>query len=414
MCLGAHDAVTAMLAEQAGAPAIFAVSSVSGGSLGAAAWISTLAGQPDGQRCRTDPTPASPSAEQVTRADRALVMLGDDVLAPALAGMLIDDIPRALLGWIPVGAGLGILRGGDRGEAQERGFEMLWRQATRQAWHDPAGRPLPFHRGFLELAYNGTGKPRAGMPIWLPNATDTESGRRVLPTAFASNEARQWPFRDTRDALALLGADLPISVVLHNSARSPVISPAGELAPLRLVRDLADRAHDEAPTSVVDGGYFENGGLLTALELAEWLQGPEASKAAGGRTIEPIIVQATADADRTVTGESVVRCGTPRDDPATSGPRTHQQPMLTAASGPTPPRDGLADALQRRVRDSLCPREGHPSQSWFHFYLHAPPRADLPMNWALSDSAATWIWHRALSATDNAAEMTRLRATAAQ
>ena len=406
-----RDIETALPPPGAGAPAIFAVSSVSGGSFGAGAWISTIAGQPDGQRCRTDPATA---ADGVTRADRALSMLGGDVLSPLLAGMIIDEVPHALFGWIPVAAGANPPRGGDRAEALERGIEHLWHAGGLRASEDPAQRPMGFDRGFLDLFYGDTGKPRAGMPLWLPNATDSPAGQRVVPSAFASDDPRQWPFRDTGDALALLGADLPIATAIDNSARLAFLLPAGELVPLHRSRDLTDRHYHERPAAVVDGGYFDNTGLVTAVELAEWLRGQEGTQAAGGRPVAPIIIEASADGVRTVGGEAVVRCGgMPKDDPSVAGAASLRPYMLGAVVGPTPPGGDHAGLLQRQVRDTWCARGAHPGQAYFHFYLHAPPEAKLPVNWTLSDAAAAWIWRRAMQSCDNAQEMLRLRTAAA-
>ena len=401
---------TALPPPEPGTPAIFAVSSVSGGSLGAGAWISTIAGQPDGQRCRTDPTAVPPLGDGVTRADRALSTLGGDVLSPLLTGMLIDDVPRALFGWIPLATGAPPSRGGDRAEALERGLERLWHAGGVRASDDPAQRPMSFDRGFLDLFYGARGEPRTGMPLWLPNATDSVAGRRVVPSAFTSDDPRQWPFRDTGDALALLGADLPIATAIDNSARVAFLLPAGELVPLRRPRDLTDRHYHERPTSVVDGGYFDDTGLVTAVELAEWLRGAEGRQAAGDRPVEPIIIEASADGVRAVGGESVVRCGgLPKDDPSAAGAAGARPSMLTAVIGPAAPGGDHAGLLQRQVRDAWCPRAGHPGQAYFHFYLHAPPEADLPLNWTLSDAAAAWIWRQAMRSCDNAQELLRLR-----
>jgi hypothetical protein len=405
-----RDVEAALPPPGAGAPAIFAVSSVSGSSLGAGAWISTIAGAPDGARCRN---PAPEAADRASRADRALAALGGDLVGAPLAGLLIDEIPRALIGWIPALAGGAPLRGGDRAEAAERGIELLWQRASRAAWDDAEGWPLPLDRGFLVPYYTASGMPRTGVPLWIANATDSRSGRRVLTTPLSSADPRQWPFRDAGDALALTGADLPASTVIVNSARAAVLFPPGELVPLSPAADIASPRYDQPTTAVVDGGYFDDNGLLSAVELAEWLQGPEGRRAAGGRPVEPILVEANADADRAVGGESVVRCGPlPADNPDGASPHRLRLGLLASPIGPESTRGGLARTLERRVRDAFCPRAGQPAQGWFQFYLHAPPEAAMPINWALSDAAATWIWQGAMHTFDNAAEMARLRTAA--
>ena len=61
-------------------------------------------------------------------------------------------------------------------------------------------------------------------------------------------------FIDSLDALHVLGNDVRASTAAHNSARFMYISPAGDLG--------------SAHGSVIDGGYFENFGALSALEIA--------------------------------------------------------------------------------------------------------------------------------------------------
>jgi hypothetical protein len=53
--------------------------------------------------------------------------------------------------------------------------------------------------------------------------------------------------------------DIRLSTAAHNSARFPIISPAGEIRNRK--HQIVDR--------IVDGGYFENYGALGAIELAQ-------------------------------------------------------------------------------------------------------------------------------------------------
>ena len=419
-----RDVETALPPKDKGGPAIFAVSSVSGGSLGAAAWASVLAGQRDGDHCRTRPdTVAWGTNPALIRADAALSQLGQDVLSAPLAALLVDDMPRAVLGWVPALFGYQA-RGNDRGQVQERSFDRLWNDASREAWKGESSGPVPFKRGFLRLAYGSDRQPLAGMPLWLPNSTEAESGRRIIPTAFASDTPTQWPFRETGDMLALLGADLPIAAAVLNSARFAYLSPTGELIPAETADRLTDARHGERPANVIDGGYFDNSGMQTALELAEWLTtSPAARQAAGGRDILPILVQVTADGERAVVGDKVLRCDTPpRDDPASSDALERPVQGLAPVLGLNASRNNHGALLQRTAHDTWC-RGFQPNirfepdssfqaeeQTYFHFYLHAPPDADVPLNWTLSDRVATWIWRDAMSVSDNRREMERLRA----
>jgi hypothetical protein len=398
------QSVQAALPPGPGRPAIFAISSVGGGALGAGAWVSLVAGQEAVIRCRTE---AAVPPAPVSAADRALSRLGGDAVAPLFAGLLADDVPHALLGWLPVLFG-DAAGGGDRAAAFAHGLGELWRRANQE----PAGLPwthgaVPFGDPYLRLFYTAGAHPRAGVPLWLVQTTDAATGRRVLFTPFASDTAATWPFRDSGDALATLGADVSISAVITNAARAAFLLPPGTLLPQR-----AGRPADDSPVSVIDGGYFDDTGLLTALELGSWLQGPEARAAAGGRQVEPILVEVSAVTDPALGGEAVVRCGSPRRNPATPGLAAPPRRLLGPVIGPDGPHADFAGVLERVARDRYCARAEKPSQAYFHFALQAPPQGSLPLNWVLSRPAAVWIWRHAMQSCDNALELARLAAVA--
>ncbi|WP_271893335.1 hypothetical protein [Candidatus Phyllobacterium onerii] len=204
-------------------PYLFAISGVSGGSVGATAFEAALA-ERDKRSCRVgvkDPT-----------CPRATMFLTADFLAPALANLVFVDAPSSFLphfGQV------------DRGTALERSFEY--------ASGDLLARP------FLSLFPYKKDSAAEGKTLWRPvlllNATHEETGKRII-TGHVLIERNV--FIDSLDALHVLGKDVRASTAAHNSARFTYISPAG---------DLGDRRG-----SVIDGGYFENYGALTALELA--------------------------------------------------------------------------------------------------------------------------------------------------
>jgi hypothetical protein len=117
-------------------------------------------------------------------------------------------------------------------------------------------------------------------PILLLNATHEETGNRVI-TAHVLIERNV--FIDSLDALRILGQDIRASTAAHNSARFTYVSPAGDLG------------HRNG--SVIDGGYFENFGALSALELAH-----AATRALNGDSNEPpkvklVILMISSDPD---------------------------------------------------------------------------------------------------------------------
>lgn len=204
------------------APHLFAISGVSGGSLGAAVFDALLA----------EPNPGKFK-------DKAHDILSQDFLSPTLAAMLYPDLVQRFLPFpIPCF---------DRGRALEMGWEKAWRDtmgSNRMA------------ESFVDLWKPG---PREWMPSLFLNGTSVEKGNRIITT----NLRLTTVFLDAEDAADKLGqhslpatkagCHIPLSTAAHQSARFTFVSPAGR---------FPDGSH------IVDGGYFENSAATTALEIA--------------------------------------------------------------------------------------------------------------------------------------------------
>ena len=150
-------------------PTVFAVSSVSGGSLGVAAYMALLRNLPADQLCAQGST----DARKAQMAWLGKMPLAHDALGPLLAATVAVDAPRALLS--PFAALVRWMSGsqpwgGDRAEWIERAFEGIWKDATPQ----PDG--ILFDAPFLSLFYDGPHRIRPGMPIWIANGTETGTG----------------------------------------------------------------------------------------------------------------------------------------------------------------------------------------------------------------------------------------------
>ena len=191
----------------------FAISGVSGGSLGAAVFATLLAARPEDFRL----------------ASREV--LSHDYLAPTIARLLGSDLPQQFLP-VPILP--------DRGSAMERSWEVSWRKVSEGALARP----------FLEL---GLGH----RPFLFLNGTEVETGRRVVFSPVRIDPAN---FQNAEDGIELLGGDLPTSAAAHLSARFTYVSPAGTIQRARPVR------------RIVDGGYFENSGAATASEIVRFLK----------------------------------------------------------------------------------------------------------------------------------------------
>ena len=203
-------------------PYLFAISGVSGGSVGATAFDAALAERDENPSCKVGDA----------KCPLATTFLTADFLAPALASWVFTDTPASFL------PDLGL---GDRGTALERSFE------------DASGGLLT--RPFLSLFPYTKAQAAEANALWRPilllNATHEETGKRII-TGHVLIERDV--FIDSLDALYVLGKDVRASTAAHNSARFSYVSPAGDLGNLH--------------GWVIDGGYFENYGALSALELA--------------------------------------------------------------------------------------------------------------------------------------------------
>lgn len=233
----------------------FAISSVSGGSLGATLFTA-LARDAAGDGARLacaagarDSAAAHPYSTCVRR------FMADDFLSPLLAKTVAPDFAQRFLP-IPI-------RRFDRAIGLERSWEHSYRAAT--------GSPT-FSRGLRALA--GDSSARDIVPALLLNTTHVETGRRYVASAFALDSV----LHDGVDLLGLLNADMRLSTAVHNSARFPFVSPAGHL----------DRRDGEELGRVVDGGYFENSGLVTLREVLALLR--ERSRSRGASALRPVVL----------------------------------------------------------------------------------------------------------------------------
>jgi hypothetical protein len=369
-----------------GNAAVFAVSSVSGGSLGAAAYMAVK--QVVQPRCGR---PSTVAAEALSRLNND--HLGGDALGPLLAGALLADTPRAL--FAPVAAVVRLAahlapRGGDRAEALERAFERLWHEDLAQAGMAKVQGFPEFSAPFLSLAYDTTGGLRPGMPLWIVNGTDVSTGGRMLTAPFSTEGDAEWPFRASSDVLGILGADVEISTAINNGARFPYLEPSGELLPVDTPTTMQEQMRGDRP-ELVDGGYFDNEGLQTALELADWLR----RQKVGQQEVRPILIQATANADiDAAVRATVVRCpNRPVDQPTRLPTSPHTLQLLTPVIGLYNVRGAHAAVLLREVRDRYCQAaaDGGEDRSFFHFYLFNSPDRDIPLNWLLSPAIVDTI-----------------------
>lgn len=223
------------------ARSVFAISGVSGGSVGGGVfWAIRASGVCDGPRAGDDCH---------RRGVRAV--LEHDYLSPALAGLFFRDaidsvVPVSALFPQPI----------DRGRALENVLaRRLADWIAAETGRPPADNPM-------HLAMSRSWSPDAGLPLLLMNATDVASGGLVVLS----------PVRDV--TLNLPGrlripeaGDVAVVTAMVTSARFPLVSP-----PLRVRVEEPDPAGAQGATRVVtrqlvDGGYYDNSGLETLSDL---------------------------------------------------------------------------------------------------------------------------------------------------
>lgn len=340
------------LAPVAGEPLLarhlFAASGVSGGSLGLAAYVGLL---------------HAPAGTQPLE-QRAQVFLGHDFLAPALANLLFVDFTQR---WLP-GAWFD-----DRARALTRAWEEAAREQGITAFAEP----------FADLYRGADGGMDLATPVLLLNSTTVGQGRRFVQHPFRRQGAPARPaWTAADDGAAWLDPRLPLSEAVLNSARFTYVSPAGTLEAAAL--------HPPAPATLqlVDGGYFENSGASTLLEVMHWLRELAARR---GQHLRFIVLHLSNDPQL--------------EDFVDAHDRAHVMPFYSAAC-PAPiglPDAGLSGEVSAPVRALLQTREARGSYArtqWLaalHIDAGDPARGDIlwhfrlcggdypmPLGWTIS------------------------------
>jgi len=344
--LGAlHDAVGPEFPQR-----LFAVSGVSGGSVGATTYRALVA-LPTGQFASACPKRMGECAQRV---------LGHDLLGPTSAALLYPDL---LQRFVP----FAVLP--DRGAALEKAFESAFRTET----------------GVDQLTSTlATLAAPQRWPALFLNATWVGNGRRIVASNLRyGGGPEQKVFERSNDQLARIGRDLRLSTAAHNSARFPAVSPPG----------MWRNRDGEIAGRLQDGGLFENYGAETALEIlalaCQTLHCVRAPDAQGGSDVAQHAAGTASDA---VSVYPVVIL-------------ISSDPTLPAelAESPVNPPIRFGYEVRATVRSFGRARSGHGQeaasrlQAWtlqnggkfFHFRMCDAKAPDVqpPLGWALSNLA---------------------------
>ena len=263
---------------------LFAISSVSGGSLGAAAYVAALKAMGD-KPTSSDPTqkstlpqvnPASdpcPAITQYLSGEKPVIpsnlelpgpleihmrkVFASDFLSPVVGRAMFTDYTQSFLPF-PIDAF-------DRARALEFAFEQS----------DAALNPN--HDSYLAKDFTQMWAANGKTPALLINTTDAGSGRRILISPFVLTGTDDIDINSIIPYQTLGKAADPkdtqqhppairLSTAAGMSPRFSWVTPAATVP----VRDV--RLGSKAKIRLVDGGYVENSGVETALNLIDMIQ----------------------------------------------------------------------------------------------------------------------------------------------
>ncbi|WP_210180963.1 patatin-like phospholipase family protein [Bradyrhizobium valentinum] len=222
---------------------VFAISSVSGGALGAIGYAAWLADRP----LDSESSPAAAKA----RLNFVQTFFGQDYLGPAVGALLFPDLIQRFLP-APLFP--------DRAASLEEAFELGWQQSATRCTEQPCPKSTRLADEYTQIWSKSRLHEDSGrwVPIVLANGTHVETGKRIITAPVRIDTS---VFEDTYDFYQLAPAQIRASTAVLNSARFTVVSPPG-----RLMRG------DVITGRIIDGGYFENGGMETVYDLARYLQ----------------------------------------------------------------------------------------------------------------------------------------------
>lgn len=247
---------------------LYAISGVSGGSVGAALYATMVRDQ---EASSEGPVPVGPPDDD----ERLLIRqtqnaLSRDLLSPVLARLLTSDLAIEAIPFVPsLGPRLALP---DRARALEH--------AAEDAYVAALGRTPRYSLDMSFYALRPTPGPgqRSNVPALVFNTTRVETGERIIvshltlddppPSSDAPPAPRLVPDGPPFNPTALhslVQRDLAISTAAFLSARFPVVTPAGTF------KAPDPRFNKETKHRLADGGYFENSGTATALNIVHHL-----------------------------------------------------------------------------------------------------------------------------------------------
>jgi hypothetical protein len=318
---------------------LFAISGVSGGSLGAVEYVAAqheVKGQVN---------------EKVEK--RLQDSLGHDFLGAVAGALFINDQLFAVLHGFSIKS---------RADALETSWEEAW---ARTAPKDARSK-VSLASNFFDLW--SSEKP---WPILILNGTSAETGKRIV----TSNIETQGLFTDAYDFFDMSQSKIAASTAAHNSARFSYFSPAGA---------IVDRSGGyEKRSHIIDGGYFENFGALSAGELISKIKELD-----GVKNIDFTIIQISSDPDIKLNRALAADCIKPTADELKAAQLRAIDPYWPISSSQYfLPLEGVLQAREGRGVHDADNFQSAYSKVYFHFAMEMYGRLDPPLSWYLSSDS---------------------------
>jgi predicted chitinase len=276
---------------------LFAISAVSGGSVGASLFATALDAaskdSPQPEMTPDDPCPLMTRFLSNAHADENLdkvgaveadidLALSTDFLSPLLAATLFPDFAQSVIPYP-----LGFL---DRARALEYALESgadqmyLSNPSTVEAGRNSPGVAQSSETNLSRKSFQAHWSPAGTIPALLLNAADSGTGKRVIISPFDLEKAQS-----VSSDVCVLSAnkkseDFALSTAAFVSARFPWVTPAA-------TTDLFNACLTDKPAKkirLVDGGYIDNSGVETALDLiAEMKSATKAATVGDEPAVDP-------------------------------------------------------------------------------------------------------------------------------
>jgi hypothetical protein len=223
---------------------LFAISGVSGGSIGAATYAALVHSYAIGVKTAPCDPVDGPKHSIEKYTDE---ILATDFLTPLVSGLFFADFVQRFIPW-PI-------ERFDRARALENAFEQAW-----SAHDGPKNGRNVLGRAFADF-WKQDGSSLS--PALLLNTTNVETGRVITLSPFNTHpdhvNDRSLKISSISAIARYLSERTTLSTASVLSARFPIVTPTGHL--------VLEKSGNSAKFRFADGGYYENTGTSTVLNV---------------------------------------------------------------------------------------------------------------------------------------------------